>query len=137
MQPWFESISLKTQPHTVNTCVKRSSQRSYRCYCISGLLYFISCQSFNLLIFMGHCTCAMFLQLVNYLKCAAVVVDVCPVQEGHDCESSLNRTDLNVGLDFEGDVLNQTLTNHDSHHLERTKILCRSRTKRRLLRPWS
>jgi len=30
--PWFEQtkvISLKTQPHTVNACVKRSSQRSF------------------------------------------------------------------------------------------------------------
>jgi len=30
--PWFEStsvISLKTQPHAVNSCVKRLSQRSF------------------------------------------------------------------------------------------------------------
>jgi len=30
--PWFEptkAISLKTQPHAVNACVKRSSQRSF------------------------------------------------------------------------------------------------------------
>jgi len=31
--PWFEPtnvISLKTQPHAVNACVKRSSQRSFK-----------------------------------------------------------------------------------------------------------
>ncbi len=74
----------------------------------------------------------MFLQLVNYLKCAAVVVDVSPVQEGHDGDCALNRADLNVGLDFEGDALNRTLTNDNSNHLERTKIICRSRSKQRL-----
>ena len=64
-----------------------------------------------------------FPKSVDYLKCATVVVDVGPVQKGHDGDSALNRTDLDVRLDFESNVLDQTLADHDSNHLQRTKMV--------------